>query len=159
MTDSSTARAIQARSANDEHEPLPAPSRQYFLYVARDPESALLAALAITLEPGGASATSCKSALLLPHQPASPLLHELTGPRGTEERLRLLAVRQARFEALIKGVFIVGARFEPAPWIALRRWALKGRLTRGALAAVGAHLGGADALAWSPSPMLERAGR
>ena len=157
MTGLSTARAIQARSANDEHEASPAASRQYLLYVARGPDSAPLAALAIALGPGGDSATLCKSALLLPRQPATPLLYELSGPQGAEERLRLLAVKQARYEALVRGA--LGAGFEPAPWITLRRWALKGRLTRGALAAVEAHLGGADALVWSPGPMVERAGR
>jgi hypothetical protein len=121
---------------------------QHLLYVARSPEGAVLAALGIALGPSRGGSASCRSALLLPRQPSKPVLHDWVGLSGTEEQLRGLAFGQAGFEALSKGMFVVGSRFEPAPWFTLQRWVLTGRVTRAALAAVVDYLGNAPAFDW-----------
>ena len=125
---------------------------QHCLYVARDRDSTPLAALGIGVGTGRLGTTFCRWALLLPHRPTTPRLHELTGlPDGAEE-LRALAVRQATCEARSRQRFIVARDFALAPWWVLQRWVVAGMATREALAAVAEHLGNAEAFDWLRGP-------
>ena len=125
---------------------------QHYLYVARVRDSAPLAALGISVGPGRLGTTSCRSALLLPHRPSTPRLHELTGPVDAAEDLRALAIKQAAFETRSRQQFIVARDFASATWWVLQYWVVMGMATREALAAVAEHLGNMEAFDWLREP-------
>jgi hypothetical protein len=122
--------------------------QQYLLYVARSREFTPLAALALALGHGRGGITTCKSALLLSPQPSRPVLHELVDLQCAAEQLRLLAIKQAAYDARRRKALILDADFEPAPLCAFPRWAHVTRVPGEALIAVAEHLGDAQAFGW-----------